>query len=116
MRRVRPGTRRRLRTACTPTAPEFGRWAVRAGGPVMLPVGRTHGMLRCAHVQPGRESRGADAMADVVELIKTQHRRIEKLLQQAEESEPEQMPAVLRQVADLLLPHSEAEESFVYPA
>jgi hemerythrin superfamily protein len=55
-------------------------------------------------------------MADVVELIKTQHRRIESLLQQAEGAEPEQMSPVLRQLADLLLPHSEAEESFVYPA
>ena len=55
-------------------------------------------------------------MADVVELIKTQHRRIDELLSQAEQSEPEQMAALLRQVADLLLPHSEAEESFVYPA
>jgi hemerythrin superfamily protein len=55
-------------------------------------------------------------MADVVELIKTQHRRIDELLEQAEQAEPEQMRALLQQVADLLLPHSEAEESFVYPA
>ena len=55
-------------------------------------------------------------MADVVELIKTQHRRIDELLEQAEKAEPEQMGALLRQVADLLRPHSEAEESFVYPA
>ena len=55
-------------------------------------------------------------MADVVELIKIQHRRIDELLEQAEKAEPEQMAALLRQVADLLLPHSEAEESFVYPA
>ena len=55
-------------------------------------------------------------MADVVDLIKIQHRRIDELLEQAEKAEPEQMAALLRQVADLLLPHSEAEESFVYPA
>ena len=55
-------------------------------------------------------------MADVVELIKIQHRRIDELLEQAEQAEPEQMAALLRQVADLLLPHSQAEESFVYPA
>ena len=55
-------------------------------------------------------------MADVVELIKIQHRRIDELLEQAEKAEPEQMAALLRQVADLLLPHSEAEESFVCPA
>src|SRR5919202_5173601 len=55
-------------------------------------------------------------MADVVELIKAQHRRIDELLEQAEKAEPEQVGGLLRQVADLLLPHSEAEESFVYPA
>jgi hemerythrin superfamily protein len=55
-------------------------------------------------------------MADVVELIKIQHRRIDELLEQAEQAEPEQVAALLRQVADLLLPHSQAEESFVYPA
>src|SRR3954447_7385855 len=55
-------------------------------------------------------------MADVVELIKAQHGRIDELLAQAEQAEPDQLAALLRQVADLLLPHSEAEESFVYPA
>ncbi len=55
-------------------------------------------------------------MADVVELIKIQHRRIDELLAQAEQAEPEQIGALVRQVADLLLPHSQAEESFVYPA
>jgi hemerythrin superfamily protein len=55
-------------------------------------------------------------MADVVDLIKAQHRRIDELLEQAEQAEPDQMAALLRQVADLLLPHSQAEESFVYPA
>jgi len=55
-------------------------------------------------------------MADVVELIKAQHRELAKLLQQAEHAEPEETAALLRQVADLLLPHSQAEESFVYPA
>ena len=55
-------------------------------------------------------------MADVVELIKIQHKRIDELLEQAEKAEPEQVGALMRQVADLLLPHSQAEESFVYPA
>jgi len=55
-------------------------------------------------------------MADVVDLIKAQHRTVDALLSQAEQAEPEQIPALLQQVADLLLPHSEAEESFVYPA
>jgi hemerythrin superfamily protein len=55
-------------------------------------------------------------MTDVVELIKDQHRRMEGLLEQAEKADPEQMHGLLQQVADLLVPHSEAEESFVYPA
>jgi hemerythrin superfamily protein len=41
---------------------------------------------------------------------------VETLLEQAEQAEPEEMGELLQQVADLLLPHSEAEESFVYPA
>ena len=44
-------------------------------------------------------------MADVVELIKIQHRRIDELLEQAEQAEPEQVGALMRQVADMLLPH-----------
>jgi hemerythrin superfamily protein len=55
-------------------------------------------------------------MADIVELIKAQHRTIDDLLSQAEEAEPGEVVAILQQVADMLLPHSEAEESFVYPA
>jgi len=55
-------------------------------------------------------------MTDVVDLIKAQHRAMDALLEKAQEAEPEEIPGLLRQVADLLLPHSEAEESFVYPA
>ena len=55
-------------------------------------------------------------MADVVDLIKAQHRAMDDLLGQAQEAEPDQVRELLQRVADLLLPHSEAEESFVYPA
>jgi hemerythrin superfamily protein len=55
-------------------------------------------------------------MADVVELIKAQHRVMDDLLEQAQKAEPDEVSALLRQVSDILLPHSEAEESFVYPA
>ena len=55
-------------------------------------------------------------MTDVVELIKAQHRRVESLLQDAQDAGPEQMAELLQQVAAILVPHSEAEESFVYPA
>jgi hemerythrin-like domain-containing protein len=55
-------------------------------------------------------------MPDVVDLIKAQHRLIDSLLDQAEAAEGEQRMAVLRKVSDLLKPHSEAEESFIYPS
>lgn len=55
-------------------------------------------------------------MTDVVDLIKWQHRHMDALLEQAAKAEPEQVVALLQEVADLLLPHSKAEESFVYPA
>lgn len=58
-------------------------------------------------------------MPDIVDLIKSQHRQLDDLLtdaeEKAEQGESAQIPALLQQVADLLLPHSEAEESFVYP-
>jgi hemerythrin superfamily protein len=58
-------------------------------------------------------------MPDIVELIKSQHRQVDDLLKEAEEKAEQQdkagIPAVLQQVAALLRPHSEAEESFVYP-
>lgn len=54
-------------------------------------------------------------MPDVVTLIKAQHRQMEKLLDSAQAEDTDTL-ALLHQVSDLLLPHSEAEESFVYPA
>ncbi|MFH5823352.1 hemerythrin domain-containing protein [Georgenia sp. AZ-5] len=53
-------------------------------------------------------------MPDIVEVIKTQHRQVEELLDRAQEGGPD-AGALLQQVSDLLLPHSQAEESFVYP-
>ena len=55
-------------------------------------------------------------MADVVDLIKAQHRAMDDLLEQAQQAEPDQVRELLQRVADMLLPHSHAEESFVYPA
>ena len=54
-------------------------------------------------------------MPDIVEVIKGQHREVEKLLAKAQEGGAG-AAAALQQVSDLLMPHSEAEESFVYPA
>ncbi|GIF09223.1 hemerythrin domain-containing protein [Actinoplanes siamensis] len=53
-------------------------------------------------------------MPDIVEIIKEQHRQVEELLVQAEEDDADKA-ALLREVAQMLLPHSEAEEDFVYP-
>lgn len=52
---------------------------------------------------------------DVVVLIKAQHRRFERLLDAAQGEDADTL-ALLHEVSDLLVPHSEAEESFVYPA
>ncbi|GAA4972723.1 hemerythrin domain-containing protein [Actinoplanes utahensis] len=54
-------------------------------------------------------------MPDIVEIIKEQHRQVEELLTRVEEEDADQA-ALMQEVARLLLPHSEAEESFVYPA
>ena len=53
-------------------------------------------------------------MPDVVPLIKSQHREIEDMLEQAQQEDADTL-TLLRRVAGLLGPHSEAEESFVYP-
>jgi hemerythrin superfamily protein len=55
-----------------------------------------------------------EPLADIVSVIKEQHRLVDRLLEQAAE-EGADTAALIRQVADHLLPHSEAEESFVYP-
>jgi hemerythrin superfamily protein len=51
---------------------------------------------------------------DVVALIKSQHRQLEQLLEQAEQEDTDTL-SLLRQVSAMLTPHSEAEESYVYP-
>ena len=53
-------------------------------------------------------------MPDVVALIRSQHREIEELLEQAQQEDTDTL-TLLRRVAGLLGPHSQAEESFVYP-
>lgn len=54
-------------------------------------------------------------MPDIVEIIKEQHRQVDALLTRAEEGDGDSQ-ALMQEVARLLLPHSEAEEAFVYPA
>ncbi|MDQ4102572.1 MAG: hemerythrin domain-containing protein [Actinomycetota bacterium] len=54
-------------------------------------------------------------MTDVVTLIKAQHREMERLLDQASQADAD-MLSLLHQVNELLIPHSEAEDNFVYPA
>jgi hemerythrin superfamily protein len=52
---------------------------------------------------------------DIVDVIQAQHRQVDRLLEQAEEEGADTL-ALLRRVSKLLLPHSQAEESFVYPS
>lgn len=58
-------------------------------------------------------------MSDIVDVIKAQHRQVDSLLSQAEEKAEQErydeVRTLVRQVATLLEPHSQAEESFVYP-
>ena len=54
-------------------------------------------------------------MAGVVTLIKEDHRKLEAVFKQLE-SEPDDVRSLLQQVAELLIPHSKAEEQVVYPA
>lgn len=53
-------------------------------------------------------------MTDVIALIKAQHQQVDELLEQANSGEGD-TGALVQQVAELLLPHSQAEEDFVYP-
>jgi hypothetical protein len=49
---------------------------------------------------------------DIVDLIKSQHRQMDELLDHAQQ-EGADTKRLLQQVSDLLMPHSEAEESLV---
>ncbi len=56
---------------------------------------------------------------DVISLIMSDHRAIEKIfdkLEKVEKDEQEELIQLLKQVQALLMPHSKAEESIVYPA
>ena len=53
-------------------------------------------------------------MPDIVDVIKSQHRQVEILIARAQD-EKEDTLAVLEQIKELLVPHSRAEEAFVYP-
>lgn len=55
-------------------------------------------------------------MAGVITLIKDDHKELEAVFKKLENAEPSERKALLRQVAELLIPHSKAEEKVVYPA
>ena len=55
-------------------------------------------------------------MSGVITLIKDDHAELESVFKQLESADPKQVPALLEQVRDLLIPHSKAEEQVVYPA
>jgi hemerythrin-like domain-containing protein len=52
----------------------------------------------------------------VITLIKDDHQKLESVFKKLESAEPNKIPDLLQQVAELLLPHSKAEEQVVYPA
>lgn len=54
-------------------------------------------------------------MAGVVSLIKDDHKKLEAVFRKLEGQDPD-VAALLRQVSELLIPHSKAEEAVVYPA
>ena len=56
---------------------------------------------------------------DVINLIMSDHRALEKVfdqLEKVEKDQPEERLHLLQQVRALLIPHAKAEESIVYPA
>jgi hemerythrin-like domain-containing protein len=55
-------------------------------------------------------------MAGVITLIKDDHKKVESVFKKLEKADPEEIPELLQQVAELLIPHSKAEEQVVYPA
>ncbi|GAA2983013.1 hemerythrin domain-containing protein [Actinokineospora diospyrosa] len=54
-------------------------------------------------------------MADVIELILADHRRFEDLFRQLRDNSNDRL-AVLKDLAELLVAHAEAEEGEIYPA
>jgi hemerythrin superfamily protein len=55
-------------------------------------------------------------VAGVITLIKDDHAKLESVFKKLESAEPSQIPDLLTQVEELLVPHSKAEEQIVYPA
>jgi hemerythrin-like domain-containing protein len=55
-------------------------------------------------------------MSGVITLIKDDHKKLEAVFKKLEKAEPAETPELLQQVAELLIPHSKAEEQVVYPA
>jgi hemerythrin-like domain-containing protein len=55
-------------------------------------------------------------MSGVITLIKDDHAKLEAVFKRLESAEPDQIPNLLQQVSELLIPHSKAEEQVVYPA
>jgi hemerythrin-like domain-containing protein len=55
-------------------------------------------------------------MSGVITLIKDDHKKLEAVFKKLEKAEPAEVHDLLTQVAELLIPHSKAEEQVVYPA
>jgi hypothetical protein len=55
-------------------------------------------------------------MAGVITLTEEDHRKLERVFRALESAQPVEVPALLRQVAELLIQDSKAEEAIVRPA
>jgi len=47
-------------------------------------------------------------VSGVITLIKDDHAKLERVFKKLESAEPEQIPGLLQQVSELLVPHSKA--------
>ncbi|GEM_PF-6060921 len=54
-------------------------------------------------------------MAGVIALLKEDHRKLVAVFEKLEQATPRQARALLRQTAELLIPHAKAEEEVIDP-
>ncbi|MFD1056648.1 hemerythrin domain-containing protein [Terrabacter terrigena] len=55
-------------------------------------------------------------MSGLITLIKDDHAKLEAVFKKLESAQPDQIPDLLQQVTEMLVPHSKAEEEVIYPA
>jgi hemerythrin superfamily protein len=60
-------------------------------------------------------ARSTDAPRDAIALLKNDHRLVERLFDQFEEAEDEQLDSIAQRVCQLLTVHAQIEEELLYP-